>query len=52
MTAAVMTSSAGKAIDWSRLVALFTGVGLFLLVYYSPPWPDAIDPLGKAVSLE
>lgn len=51
MTAAVMTSPAVKAINWSRLVALFTGIGLFLVVYYSPPWPDAIDPLGKGFPL-
>jgi solute carrier family 13 (sodium-dependent dicarboxylate transporter), member 2/3/5 len=51
MTAAVMTSPAEKSINWSRLVALFTGIGLFLVVYYSPPWPDAIDPLGKGFPL-
>lgn len=22
-------------------------MGLFLLVFFSPPWPDAIDPAGK-----
>jgi sodium-dependent dicarboxylate transporter 2/3/5 len=27
------------------------GVGLFLLVYYSPPWPDALDPAGKSFTL-
>ena len=47
MTAAVMTSPEEKVTDWSRLVALFTGVGLFLVVYYSPPWSDAVDPVGK-----
>ncbi len=33
-------------IDWKRIFFIFLGVGLFLGVYYSPPWPDAIDPLG------
>lgn len=38
-------------IDWTRLIALFTGIGLFLVVYYSPPWPDAVDPVGKHFAL-
>jgi sodium-dependent dicarboxylate transporter 2/3/5 len=33
--------------DWKRLVFIAIGVGLFLLVYYSPPWPNAVDPMGK-----
>jgi len=36
-----------NSIDWTRLLFLFLGVGLFTLVYFSPPWPDAVDPLGK-----
>jgi len=40
--------AAGKArIDWRKFIFLFLGVFLFVLTYYSPPWPDAIDPLGK-----
>ena len=27
------------------------GVILFITVYYSPPWPDAIDPMGKGFEL-
>lgn len=27
------------------------GVGLFLLVFYSPSWPDAVDPAGKSFVL-
>ncbi len=34
-------------IEWPRLLAVFAGVGLFLLVYFSPAWPDAVDPAGK-----
>ncbi|MEW6138990.1 MAG: SLC13 family permease [Thermodesulfobacteriota bacterium] len=36
-----------KRIDWTRLVAMLTGVGLFFVIYYSPAWPDAVDPMGK-----
>ncbi len=34
-------------VDWKRLFFLFLGIGLFAGVYYSPLWPDAIDPEGK-----
>jgi sodium-dependent dicarboxylate transporter 2/3/5 len=47
MTADAMISSEGYKIDWTRLIALFTGVGLFLVIYYSSPWSDAVDPVGK-----
>ena len=47
MTADTMISSPGLKIDWTRLIALLTGFGLFLVIYYSPPWPDAVDPVGK-----
>jgi len=33
--------------DWKRLIPMLTGVGLFLFVYYCPPLPDAIDPMGE-----
>jgi len=26
---------------------LFLGLLLFIIIYYSPPWPDAVDPVGK-----
>jgi solute carrier family 13 (sodium-dependent dicarboxylate transporter), member 2/3/5 len=40
-----------KPINWKRLIFMFTGIILFAVVYYSPPWPDAVDPLGKAFAL-
>jgi len=44
--------SVGKAkIDLKRLCFTFLGVFLFIVVFYSPPWPDAIDPVGKHFSL-
>ena len=36
-----------KPFDWKRHLFMFTGIGLFLFVYYCPPWPDAIDPFGE-----
>lgn len=36
-----------SGVSWSRIVFMLVGVFLFALVYYSPPWPDAVDPLGK-----
>jgi sodium-dependent dicarboxylate transporter 2/3/5 len=36
-----------RRINWKRILFMFIGVALFALVYASPPWPDAIDPLGK-----
>ena len=26
---------------------LFLGLLLFIIIYYSPPWPNAVDPVGK-----
>jgi len=51
MTADAVASSEGIKIDWTRLIALLTGAGLFLVVYYAPPWPDAVDPAGKHFAL-
>jgi sodium-dependent dicarboxylate transporter 2/3/5 len=34
-----------------RWFFLLLGIGLFVLVFYSPPWPDAIDPAGKHFAL-
>jgi sodium-dependent dicarboxylate transporter 2/3/5 len=33
--------------DWKNIMFMLLGVALFTLVYYSPPWPDVFDPLGK-----
>jgi sodium-dependent dicarboxylate transporter 2/3/5 len=37
--------------NWKRLVFLFLGIVLFAVVYYSPQWPDAVDPLRKEFAL-
>ncbi|MFN2357082.1 MAG: SLC13 family permease [Desulfotignum sp.] len=45
------TASSGIQIDWKRIMFLMIGIILFSVVYISPPWPDAVDPLGKAFTL-
>ncbi len=35
------------SVDWRKIGFLLLGVVLFTIVYYSPPWPDAIDPMGE-----
>ena len=37
--------------NWKRLVFLFLGIVLFVVVYYSPPWSDAVDPMGMEFAL-
>ena len=39
--------AATKNIDWKKMGFLFLGVALFVVVYWSPNWPDAVDPMGK-----
>lgn len=38
-------------IDYKRFFFMFLGILLFSIVYWSPPWPDAIDPLGANFEL-
>ncbi|EFK07955.1 sodium:sulfate symporter transmembrane region [delta proteobacterium NaphS2] len=38
-------------INWTKIIFLLLGVFLFIIVYASPPWPDAIDPMGKHFAL-
>jgi solute carrier family 13 (sodium-dependent dicarboxylate transporter), member 2/3/5 len=46
-----MDEAQNVAFNWKRWLFLGMGVTLFLLVYYSPPWPDAVDPAGKSFIL-
>lgn len=39
-----------RGLDRRLFFALF-GVLVFLFVYFSPPWPDAVDPSGKSFPL-
>ena len=36
-----------RTIDWKKMGFLFLGLALFAVVYWSPIWPDAVDPMGK-----
>jgi len=44
-SATTLPGAAG--IDVRRTVFLLLGLGLFCLVYFCPPWPDAVDPSGN-----
>jgi sodium-dependent dicarboxylate transporter 2/3/5 len=33
--------------DWKKTGFLLLGIALFCVVYYSPAWPDAVDPMDK-----
>jgi len=37
--------------DWKRVFFILLGLGVFFLVYFMPPWPDAVDPVGKHFTL-
>ena len=39
--------AATTTIDWKKMGFLFLGIALFAVVYWAPPWPDAIDPMDK-----
>ncbi|HBI16393.1 MAG TPA: transporter, partial [Desulfobulbaceae bacterium] len=47
----VTMAAAKQPIDWKRLFFLVLGVVLFAIIYYAPPWPDAIDPQGNHFTL-
>ena len=40
-----------KSVDGKRIFFYLLGMALFTIVYFSPPWPDAVDPMGKAFQL-
>ncbi|BBO87074.1 SLC13 family permease [Desulfosarcina ovata] len=42
---------AGSNYNYKKLIWLFLGVAFFVVTYYSPMWPDAIDPTGKHFAL-
>jgi len=36
-----------REIDWKRICLLSLGLIFFAVVAISPPWPDAVDPMGE-----
>jgi len=40
-----------RTIDWKRIFFLSLGILIFALVYYAPPWADAVDPMGEHFTL-
>ena len=40
-----------RRVDWKRLFFMFLGIALFLIVYFSPAWPDAMNPQGETFEL-
>ncbi|MGA6927517.1 MAG: SLC13 family permease, partial [Desulfosarcina sp.] len=45
------TASVEAGYDYKKLIWLFLGVSLFTVTYFSPMWPDAVDPMGKHFAL-
>lgn len=44
-------SGVKKRFNWQRLLFILTGIACFVLVYFCPPWPDAVDPTGAHFTL-
>ena len=47
MAVDAVASDQGSKIDWRKFLFLSIGIVLFAIVYYAPPWPDAVDPMGE-----
>ena len=47
MPAEISLAPEKPILDWKRLLFMATGIILFIVVYYAPPWPDAVDPMGQ-----
>ena len=43
----IVVAETKEKFDWKRAVLILAGIGVFLWIYYTPAWPDAIDPGGK-----
>jgi len=44
-------SAEASRIDYRRWLYLFLGIFFFVAVYFSPAWPDAVDPKGDSFTL-
>jgi len=47
----VRLARAGRPVDWRRVFFILLGLGLFVGVLLSPPWPGAVDPMGETFEL-
>lgn len=47
----VFMAGAPRGVDWKRISFMLLGIGFFCAVYFSPDWPDAIDPSGEVFQL-
>ena len=47
----VAVAAPTSSIDGKRIFFYLLGMILFTVVYFSPPWPDAVDPMGKTFAL-
>ena len=43
----ITTADEQSKINWTKIIFLLVGVFLFIIVYTSSSWPDAVDPMGK-----
>ncbi|MBN2320873.1 MAG: SLC13/DASS family transporter [Acidobacteria bacterium] len=44
---AIEMEASATSIDWKKVLFLLLGITLFLVVYFCPMWPDAVDPQGE-----
>jgi solute carrier family 13 (sodium-dependent dicarboxylate transporter), member 2/3/5 len=47
----IVVAETKSKFDWKRVMFIILGLGIFLLIYFMPLWPDAIDPMGKHFAL-
>ena len=46
-----IATTPAEGYNYKKLIWLFLGVAFFIVTYYSPMWPDAVDPMGKHFAL-
>ena len=47
MSSEILAIADPSQIKWRKILFLALGLILFAVVYYSPAWPDAVDPSGE-----
>jgi sodium-dependent dicarboxylate transporter 2/3/5 len=47
----IVVAEAKPKFDWKRVFFILLGLGVFFIIYYMPPWRDAVDPTGKPFPL-